>query len=442
MRKPDIPPDWRRLASAPERAGRLPGILSDPALAPFDGPYYHWEDLKHRPLPPGYSREDVWVRLKMARAPSYRALPLTDGQGRAFVFSLPDCLLRRLQEIDALSGNGIRAEAPILPPGARGRYPAQSLMEEAIASSLLEGAPTTRAMARDMFLSGRAPANLGERMALGNFRAMEEIRRDAASPLTVGRVLALHRILTEGTLDRADAAGRFRREDEQIGVMDFEGTVYHRPPACGEKLKERMAAIVAFANRGPDPGGVFLPAALRAVILHFALAYEHPFVDGNGRVARSLMYWSMLRGGYDVFRYVAISDILRRAPAKYAAAYLYTETDGGDLTYFMLHQTGVVLAALQSLKRFAARKEAEAAEVAGRLPADAALNFRQRSLLARLIKHPGSGVSVAGYCRFCGVSYATGRSDLTALRGAGLLSAHRDGRATIYRLGPDAARGG
>ncbi len=64
-------------------------------------------------------------------------------------------------------------------------------------------------------------------------------------------------------------------------------------------------------------------------------------MDGDGRTARALFYWSMLRQGYWLFEFISISDTLRKAPATYARAFLYTESDENDLTYFLVHQAVV-----------------------------------------------------------------------------------------------------
>lgn len=60
-----------------------------------------------------------------------------------------------------------------------------------------------------------------------------------------------------------------------------------------------MTAMCAFPNGHlPD---TFIHPAIRAIILHFWLGYDHPFVDGNGRTARALFYWAMLRQNYSLF---------------------------------------------------------------------------------------------------------------------------------------------
>lgn len=80
--------------------------------------------------------------------------------------------------------------------------------------------------------------------------------------------------------------------------------------------------------------------------LHFAMGYEHPFRDGNGRVARVLFYWFMFKHEFAAFRYIAISLLLRNAPVKYGRSYLHTEADELDLTYFIEFQCAVILRAV------------------------------------------------------------------------------------------------
>ena len=106
-----------------------------------------------------------------------------------------------------------------------------------------------------------------------------------------------------------------------------------RTAASASNCTERMGLMCDFANSKTPEG--FVHPVLRSIILHFWLAYDHPFVDGNGRVARALFYWSMLRHGYWLFEFVSISQIILKAPVKYGRAFLYTETDDNDLTYFI-----------------------------------------------------------------------------------------------------------
>jgi Fic family protein len=271
-------------------------------------------------------------------------------------------------------------------------------------------------------------------MILNNFVTMQRIRHLRETPLSLETVFELHRLVTDGTLDEPNAAGRFRQADENVRVEDIEGNVFHEPPLAGE-LPGRLEAMCRFANtQAPD---FFIHPVLRAIILHFWLAYDHPFVDGNGRTARALFYWSMLRAGYTLFEFISISEILLRAPHRYAEAFLHTETDDNDLTYFILHQAEVIREAVKSLEAYLRRKRAELKSATERLRGMQDLNHRQQALLVHALREPGTDYLVAIHQRSHGVTNQTARTDLVNLVERGLLVARRAGRAYRFRAPAD-----
>ena len=147
-------------------------------------------------------------------------------------------------------------------------------------------------------------------------------------------------------------------------------------------------------------------------------------------------YWSMARQGYWLMEYLSISRLLCQAPAQYARAYLYTETDGNDATYFIIHQLDVIERAIEALHQYLARKTAQQRSTESllrRSPALASrLNHRQVALLSHALKHPGHGYTIESHRRSHNVTYQTARTDLLALAGLGLLEQHKRGRAFFF----------
>lgn len=442
MRQPETPPRMGELLQRANKSGRLSQILTaSPTIAdPED--YPHWDKLRRRPAPTGFSHEEWWLAVKMFRVARQQSIPLRDGAGRPFRYAVPGRVAELLHHIDRGAGNledaalllGEEA-APIVNAQTRNQYLLRSVLEEAFTSSRLEGAVTTREVAKQLVRDGRAPRSEGERMVLNNYHAMQRILQVGSGPLDAELIFTLHRIVTEGTLD-AGVAGRFRRADEPVRVVDEStGEVCHVPPdAAG--LPARLAAMCEFAN-GRTPGG-FVHPVVRAVLLHFWLAYDHPFVDGNGRMARALFYWAMLRSGFVLFEFLSISSVLLKAPVQYYRAFLHTESDENDLTYFLLHQAEVVQRALDDLRGYLQRKTNHLQETA-RLARDFAdLNHRQRALLAEALRHPGRSHTIAAHQRDHGVVYQTARADLLQLQALGLLVGHKDGRKMVFAAAPDA----
>jgi Fic family protein len=409
------------------------------SIPPEKDRYLHWDKLRRLPPPAGLSSDQWWLKIKLARSNERRRLRLADTYGRSFGFTLPDLVLRHLHYVDQRCGGEIAMEKTVASEKEAGRrFLVNSLMEEAIRSSQLEGAATSRLVAKEMLRRGRAPKDHGERMIANNYRALQFMREDQAGDLTPETVLELHRILTEGTLKNPDAVGRLQRPDEErVAVFDRDDQEHpiHRPPPA-EQLPERLDLLCQFAN-GADDGDQFVHPVVRAILLHFWLAYDHPFEDGNGRTARILFFWAMRKHSYWLAEYLPISRLIRKAPAQYARAFLETETDEGDTTYFLIHQLGVIERAIDDLYRYLQRKVQEQNEMKTMLRATDSLNGRQLVLLTHAVKHPDHTYTFSGHARSNRVTHETARADLGDLADRGLLSRQRRGRTYVFEVPPD-----
>jgi Fic family protein len=403
--------------------------------------YLHWDKLRRLEPPGGLSPEEWWWRIKvLERGPSMRHLDLADKNGTPFKYSLPDLLLRSLHRVDQRCGGEVAMnEVVTTDRQARSRYLVNSLMEEAIRSSQLEGATTSRRVAKELLRSGREPNDRSERMILNNFKALQFMRDEMRGTLTPASVLELHRIVTAGTLDHPHAAGRLQQPgDERIAVFDRDdGRRVHVPPAA-EELPERLRRLCDFANED-ESSERFVHPVIRAILLHFCLAYDHPFEDGNGRTARILFFWSMRERGYWLVEYLPISKILREARGQYERAFLEAETDEGDTTYFLIHQVQVIEHAIEELHAYLGRKMGEIKEVEALIQSGDGFNHRQLALLSDALRHPDRSYSFGSHAEIHRVTHETARGDLVRLTDKGLLTRRKVGREYFFEAPPDLA---
>jgi Fic family protein len=413
----------------------LPRIVLTPPV--LDGEYLHWDQLRHRTPPAGLTHRQWWAGIKLARQHLLKAVPLADPAGLAFHYGVPDPVLKLLHGIDRDAAGGIQMAEEVTNPNTRDRYIINSLIEESITSSQLEGASTTSDVAKEMIRSGRRPADRSEQMIVNNYAAMRFVQDNARKALTPDMVFTLHRIVTDETLDDPSKAGRFREHRDNVIVEDGTGTVLHVPPPA-QQLGNRLEAMCRFANEGSAES--FIHPVIRAMILHFWVGYDHPFVDGNGRTARALFYWSMLAQGYWLAEYVSISRILRKAPGQYSRSFAYTEADGNDLTYFLLYQLGVLRRAIAELQDYLRRKMTEVRQVETLLRSSADFNHRQLALLSHALKHAGHRYTIRSHQQSHNVVYQTARTDLLDLAGRGLLIQRRAGRSFTFAAPGDLAR--
>lgn len=428
---PAVLPELGRLSE--DRMSRV--FESDPT-APRG--YVHWDRLRRLDPPGDLSHVEWWLAIKVRR--TARPLPLRGIDGASFHYTLPDSLLRLLHYVDQHCAGEVKMDEVVTgDEDAKRNYLVNSLMEEAIRSSQLEGATTSRQAAKELLRSGREPVDGSERMIVNNHRGLAFIRDQMGERLTPELVLELHRILTEGTLDDPTAAGRLQTtEDERVAVHDRDGgRVVHLPPPAQE-LPERLRALCDFANA--DPGAEpFIHPVLRAMLLHFWLAYDHPFADGNGRTARALFYWSMRRSGYWLVEYLSISRIFRDAPARYMRAFIYSEADEGDTTYFLLHHLEVIERAVEELFDYLRRKMREVRDVEQLLADASPFNRRQLALLSDALRHPDRAHTLGAHAESHRVTHETARTDVAALVDHGLLERRRSGRGYRFVAQPDLA---
>lgn len=438
MKLPKTPPSYEALMKDaleddPALLTRLLSLPTEPCA------YIPWDKLRFKTPPHDLSAEQWWLLTKMRRTVMRRVLPLDTADGTSFGYALPDEVLQGIDEVNRHAGGTIAGPEPVANPATRNQYLMHSLIEEAITSSQLEGASTTHRVAKEMIRAGRSPRTKSERMIFNNFRAMQRVGELRDQQLTPDLICEIHRIVTEGTLDHPAGSGRFQLPGEpRVVVEAYDGTVLHRPPPA-EEIPARIQQLCVFANA--ESAEPYVPPVVRAIIVHFTLAYIHPFQDGNGRTSRAMFYWSMLRHGFWLAEFLSISRILTSAPAKYARSFLHSEQDEGDLTYFVIYHLGVICRAIKDLHTYLDRKSSELADLRTLLSdRPDTFNRRQVAIIEHAMKQPGTLYTVAAHATSHRVALQTARTDLSRLADRGLLKRVESGRGYAWKPVPDLAK--
>lgn len=440
MRIPPKPPTLRELLSERAVVDEMMQQAQDAEFTAYvrraNDAYWTWDEVRSHKPPSGVLLKSAWLAIKMARRAATQQAAFEDTRGQRFWFGFHGWMMQGLHDIDMDLGGHIGGLSDDPRSPERERYLIRSLMEEAIASSQIEGAVVTRNEAREMLKTGRKPRTKDEQMVLNNYRTISWLREHKDEPLTKSLLFEIHRRITEDTLDDPSAAGRFRLPTERVRVVDVrDNEIIHDPPPA-EKLEARFADLCTFAN-AMETSERFLHPVIRAIILHFWLAYDHPFVDGNGRSARALFYWCMLRSRYWLFEFLSISRVVAKAPGQYVHAFLNAETDEADLTYFLMFHLRVVQRARKELHGYLDSQRTRNAELTGLLRAHPDLNHRQRALLTHAIRHENAVYTIESHRGSHGVTYQTGRTDLADLARRGFLLEHRIERRLHYAVPSD-----
>lgn len=409
----------RKFALKQIQSGATPNIMDE------KNRYLHWDKLRHLDTPDNFkNNKDYWFFIKSSRLSQYKILSFTED----FAYILTDDIQQNLHDIDTQMRGRIEAKTF---NQDQEKYIIGSLIEEAISSSQLEGASTTRKVAKDMLKYHKLPADYSQQMIHNNYLAIQFINQHKTDNLTPSLILELHKIMTINTIDKL-VVGRLRKDNTIKVVDNTSGQTLHHPPDY-KSLPNRLKTLCDFAN-GNTPD-YFIHPVIRSIIVHFALAYDHPFVDGNGRTTRALFYWVMLKNNYWLFQYITLSTYIKEAQAQYGESFLMSETDDFDLTYFINSQLKFIIKAIDGLFAYVDKKQQQTQDASNLLSvylADGKLNSRQVMLMGNAIKHSGASYTFAGHKISHHISYATAKADLEKLAKLGLLQQSKRGRVFVF----------
>lgn len=390
-----------------------PSEEAETALSEVHRHYKYWSEVKYqKPLPQGMTPTDLWTQTKAYR----RQHRVVAWERYGIHYALTNTMQRICRDID-LNFGGSWISAQPLPQHNEQFLVVNALVEEAIASSQMEGAATTRVVAKRMLRERQQPTERGARMIYNNYQTIHFLVEHKGEALTPERLLDLHAMMTEGTLQNPDDAGRFRRDDAVVVEDGITHEVVHTPPPHTD-LPSFVDDLCAYFNdTDNDP---FVHPILRAIIVHFMVSYVHPFVDGNGRTARALFYAYMLRQGFDLIQYLPISLVIKRRKKAYENAFLYTEADGNDMGYFIQFHLEVLQQAFGDLRAYLRRKQDQQQETTHLLHRGG-LNPRQAQLLTRFAKNREEMLTIRDLSQRFGVTPTTAKADLVKLIAQGLV---------------------
>lgn len=393
----------------------LKGI--DPNIMPIvdkvNADYEYWDKAKYKKLPEGFTPQMLWANVKASRLRSM--IPVWDKYG--INLCITSQMQRLCHEFDMKFGSFWEVEGDTQ-SAEKKYYLSSSLMEEAIYSSKMEGASTTRIVAKDMLRKKKTPQNKSQQMIVNNYNTIQYIVEHKDEPLTEELLLTIHRLMTEKTLDNPEDAGRFRTNDKVVVADMVEGDIIYTPPSFQE-IPEFVESLCDFFNN--DNPRTFIHPIIRGIIVHFMLAFMHPFVDGNGRTARALFYWYMLKEGYKLTEYMSISRVIAKSKSNYEKAFRYVENDGNDMGYFVAYNLKALEISFQQLRDYIQRKQREKSAASSFMMAGN-INQRQALVLQRLKEEPDTIFTVKDVQELFSISSMTARKDLSDLVHQGYLT--------------------
>ena len=385
-------------------------LLTNPKYTPLfskmDDEYLYWDKAKYL-TPENVNPECFWHAIKLRRSLSVTNIQFGNLK---FHFTITGRMQEILHEFDMNFRSTLGTDS-IIPEKDHRVYLISSIMEEAIASSQMEGASTTRKIAKEMLRKQAKPINKSQQMIANNYSTIHYLADNKDEDFSLDALLNIHRLISNNTLERPSDEGVLRKEDNIFVMNNVTGEIVHTPPASKD-LENLLKSLCDFANENSSEP--FIHPIIKGIIIHFMLAYFHPFVDGNGRTSRSLIYWYMLKNGYGLTEYLSISRVIYKSKAQYEKSFLYTELDGLDLSYFIRYNLDAMKKAYEDLKKYLQKKMKEQ-EVFYSYRGLGNINDRQSQILRIFKDKPQTILTAKELSTRFSISTRTARTDLQHL---------------------------
>ena len=377
--------------------------------------YLPRQEIIHR-LSVSISIQQFWPELEKERRKRSQELPLLAQNGKPFWFVLTGGIEKQCDAIAELARRDIAFTGPEFDALFQ-----DAVVDEAVYSSVIEGAFTSREQAVDFIRQNKQPRNKSEQMVKNNYDALTYVLEHLEDEISEETILQIAQIVTRSAAEVQVTGYR----DGAVYVTGREGVVYTPPQA--DAVPEMMRSLVTFIQKSE------LHPLLKACIAHFYFVYIHPFGDGNGRTARALSYMMLLQFGYDFFRYFSISGIVAEERGKYYRSMRNVEDSDGDMTYFIDAYSGMLARTVEQMENHL-KYHVIAGQKLKELEQNGTLNERQLKGAKWLLESSGSNVTVEIWRKKYKVVTETARRDLLALCDAGLLVRELDGRKAVFRV--------
>lgn len=243
-------------------------------------------------------------------------------------YTITTKILYDISKIEAVEE--VIKHAPILPLWEK-RFKEEAIVRAVYHGTHLEGNQLQMDEAKDVLMGRDVIGRPRDIQEVINYRKVIEYIDEEAQKkiekITEQIILKMHRIIVTNILP-SEQAGVYRTK--QVVIRNSEtGEVTFRPPPAIE-VPFLMREFVYWINKVNNED---IHPILKAGIVHHEFVRIHPFVDGNGRLARSLSTLIMFLGGYDIRRFFSLEEYYDKDAAMYYQS--LQKASSGDLTAWL-----------------------------------------------------------------------------------------------------------
>ena len=261
-------------------------------------------------------------------------------------------------------------------------------------------------------------------MLYNNYIAMEWIKKNKLKIISNEIINDVHEIVTKNTLaeEDADFSGKFR--NDRVFVFSSQGEKKHegiKHDTIETTMDEAIHVVTSHAR--------YINPVIESILLHYFIAYIHPFFDGNGRTARTIFYFSAMKKNLKFIELLSVSAYLKLHGRQYEKSFEKVVNNELDITYFIDFNLDALLKAIGVVEK----KVAYLISIIN-LMEKLKLSQNQVGLLQRLALNKFKRVSIEDYSERIKKSREIARQELKQLHALKLLKEQKDGKKFMYQI--------
>lgn len=261
-------------------------------------------------------------------------------------FTIDNSILKNIGIIEA--SREVIDHAPLLPYYEK-QFRQDALVRTVHYGTHIEGNELNLDQAEKVLAGQNVVARDRDIQEVINYRkAMEFISglriKDKGLMINEDNVKKLHQITVNKILPD-EKSGEYRKTQVVI-KSNQTGEVSFRPPEAS-LVSAQIKDLLAFLN---SPQNQDIHPILKSGIVHYELVRIHPFLDGNGRVARALATLILFLEGYDIRKFFSLEEYFDKNAADYYSALQSVAKGNGDLTKWLEYFTQGLAIELSKIK--------------------------------------------------------------------------------------------
>lgn len=303
----------------------------------------------------------------------------------------------------------------------------EAIVHSAHSSTAIEGNRLSLEQVSELAQGREVMATRKDKQEVLNYlKVLETVGRlTDGENITENNLLAIHKALTQDTLDDESDSGAYRNQYVVVANRITREVIF-RPPR-NEGVPALVRNLIGWLN---SSSAKTIDPVIEAGIAHYEFVRIHPFVDGNGRTARVLATLILYLRGFDLKQFFCLDDFYDSDRQAYYQALQKVDPKTLDTTAWLEYFVEGVKVSIATVKERIIRLSSE--RLRKTTKGQIALTERQMRIVERIVQR--DKISIGDVSEMFKITRQAALKEMAKLTEQRVLKLVGKGRGAYYAL--------